>query len=313
MNKRLIKINIVMWSIILVLLMTFLIYEITTGKGTNQIFSFSRWNITSGKVQKEEKVSIDNCENIKLVFSSADIEVVTSAESSLKVVEEGSGNLTEAEKFTLTKDGNTIEIKDGNSNLSFKIFGFGRLGKKIKLFLPKGYDKDLEIKSTSGNVVFDSGINVKNLRCTQSSGNFSNSSDIIANQIDLKVSSGNINVNNLDVKSYGISATSGNIHIKSISGSGQVDATSGNIEINYKEIDEESSVQTTSGNVKLFVLKGISFEFDGQCVSGDISSSFDLNYKNKRGNEATAKVGEAPYKKINARVTSGNIKISEVR
>ncbi len=311
MNKQFIKIMIVLWSLIALFLTALLVYGITSGKGTNDIFSFGQWNTGSASVQKEEETSIDNCEKISLDFFSADIEISTSKESTLKIVQEARGTMKEAEKFSLARSGNTIEIKDGRSNLTFNIFGLGISDIKVKLSIPEGYNKDLEIKSASGNITFNSDMDLNNVKCTLSSGNINSGGSISASQISLKDTSGNINIDNLQVKTYDLSTSSGNIKIMSLYGSGQVKASSGNIIINYKDISEESTVEANSGNVILTVLKGISFEFYGKCSSGEINSTFDLNYKNKKGNEATAKVGEGPYKKINARTSSGNINISE--
>ncbi len=311
MYKRLKIIMIIIWSFIAIFLTSLLVYGIRTGKGAGDFFIDFKGNGISTKLQKEESVYIEDCDKIYLDLSSEDVVISSTEEDKLKVIESSSGTLEEKEKFTLTKEGNTISIRKGNPNTVFNIFSFGHINRKIEVFIPKGYGKDLEVKLSSGNINISNDITLRDVIMSQSSGNFNSRSSITANSISLRASSGNIKANNLLVKAYELDTTSGNIDIAALSGSGQIEVTSGNIAVGYKEIDESSKVKASSGNISLTVPQGLSFEFQGKCTSGDINSSFDLSYKNKRGNDATVKVGNGPYKKLSAQTTSGNIKLSE--
>lgn len=307
MNKGLIKALIAIWAIIAVMLTGLIVYAIVYGGNSWNIF---RWNGWSLMVQKNETVPLDNCNKISLDFSSEDIMVQTTDETELRVVEKSNRKLREEEKFTINKDGNTITVKKGDTPIVFNIFSFGYIGRKIEVYIPKSYAKDLDIHVNSGNVTFNSNINLNNIKCAQSSGNFNSGFNITGNEVTLNTSSGNIKAESLETKSYDITTSSGNADISSLSGSGQVSASSGNIKINYKDISDYSKVSAHSGNLKLSLPNTLSFEFDGQCTSGDISANFDLDYKNKKGNKATAKVGQGPYKKVSADTSSGNINIS---
>jgi Putative adhesin len=168
MNKQFIKIMIVLWSLIALLLTALLVYGITSGKGTNDIFSFGQWNTGSASEQKEEETSIDNCEKISLDFSSADIEISTSKESTLKIVQEARGTMKEAEKFSLARSGN-IKI--------MSLYGSG------------------QVKASSGNII----INYKDI--SEESTVEANSGNVILTvskgisfEFYGKCSSGNINI-----------------------------------------------------------------------------------------------------------------------
>lgn len=312
MNRTIIKILFGIWVIIAVGLTGFLVYAIHYNKSAGDVFGFFKWReISSTTVQKDETIPLDNSNKINVDFSSVDIIVQTTDEPNLRVVQKSSSKLKEEEKFTINKDNNNITIKRSSSPVVFSIFNFGNFGEKIEVYLPKSYTKDLDIQSSSGNVIFNSDINLNNISCTARSGNLQGETNINGNYINLKASSGNINVETLMSETYKVNTSSGNIHIDSLSGSGEVAASSGNVKINYKDIAEYSNVNTHSGNVNLVIPGGLSFQFNGKCSSGDINSNFDLNYKNKRGNEATAQVGSGPYKKINASTSSGNIDISK--
>ncbi|UZW14163.1 DUF4097 family beta strand repeat-containing protein [Clostridium pasteurianum] len=312
MSRNLIKILIGIWTCIALVLTVFLVYNISYNRSAGDAFRIFKWDNNSMlTVQKDESISIDNFNKIEVNFSSADIIVQSTDESNLRIVQKSRGKLKEEEKFAINKENNSILVKRTTSHKVFSIFNIGNLQESIEIYIPKNYAKDLDIQSSSGNIIFNSNINLNNISCVARSGNLQSETNINANNINLKANSGNINVENLMSKSYKVNTSSGNIHIGSISGSGEVTASSGNVRISYKDISEYSNVSANSGNVNLVVPEGLSFEFNGECNSGDIDSNFDLNYKNKRGNEATGQVGSAPYKKINVTTSSGNIDISK--
>ncbi|AGK99391.1 DUF4097 family beta strand repeat-containing protein [Clostridium pasteurianum] len=308
MNRSLIKILIGIWLAIAVVLTGFLAYAIHYNKSAGDVFSFFKWrDVSASTVQKDENISLDNFNKINVDFSSSDIIVQTTDEPNLRVIQKATSKLSEEEKFTINKENDNIIIKRGTFRSVFRIFDFGE---KIEVYIPKTYTKDLDIQSSSGNVIFNSDIDLNNLSCTIGSGSLQSKGNVNVNVANLKANSGNISVKSLSSKSYKVNTSSSNIAVDSLSGSGDAAASSGNVKINYKDISEYSNVSSHSGDVDLVVPNGLSFQFNGRCSSGDIRSSFDLNYKNKKRNEATGQVGNGPYKKINASTNSGNIDIS---
>ncbi|KOA18675.1 hypothetical protein CLHOM_29590 [Clostridium homopropionicum DSM 5847] len=291
MNKRIIKILISIWLIIALFLSAALIYGIVYARSNGGIFDIIAFNIGPLKIQKEETLSIENCNEIKLDFSSEDIIIYSTDDPKLKVVQKSSNKLKENEKFTVNTENNKISIGKAKASRNINILFFGYNRRLIELYIPKNYLKDLDINLSSGDIVFDSDINLNNFKCHQSSGDF--------------------NAKNLKVNSYNIRTSSGDIDINNLWGTGEVLVTSGDIKIAYKDISEYTKVTTTSGDIKLTIPLNLSFEFHGQCTSGDINSNFQLNYENKRGTKANAKVGNGPYKKIDVTTTSGDIKIQQ--
>ncbi|SFD16957.1 DUF4097 family beta strand repeat-containing protein [Clostridium uliginosum] len=297
MNRILIKILIVIWLIIAVGFTALLVYGIAYNKGTGDIFSSFKYGVEySLTVQKDENIDLISLNKINLDFSSSEIVVQTTDEPNMRIVQKSARNLTDDEKFTVIKQDNEVTIKTNNLQKHFTIFNFGSSEQKIEVYIPKNYNKDLYIQSSSGNIEFNSDINLDSLSCIARSGNLVVENTINAKDINLKASSGNIDVESLISKTYKINTDSGNIKINSLVGSGELQASSGNIRVNYKDISEYSNVSAHSGNVNLVIPEGLSFEFNGKCTSGDIKSSFDLNYKNKKGNEATAQIGSALIK-----------------
>lgn len=311
MDKKLKKISIAIWGIIAISLTIFLIHAIVTDNEEGGNFLVFNLRNTKTTVQKEDNISLDKCENITLDFSSYDVVISSTDDENLRVVQKSSSTLKQEEKFSFSKYDNTIAIEEGKSKHGFGIFNFGSFNNEIELFIPKKYDKSLEVKTRSGNIDVKSVMNLDKVNLAQSSGNFNSKESITANEVNLEASSGNIKAQTLITKLYKIKTSSGNVDIKTLSGSGEVYASSGNIKIGYGEVGEELKANASSGNIKLNLPKDISFEFYGQCTSGNIDTDFDVNYKNKKGNEATAKIGNEPYKKINVETRSGNIEINQ--
>jgi len=310
MNRELKKILIVMWLVIAVSFSSLLVYGILNNNESRGFFSFLQNSMESTlNIQKDENIEISSINKINVDFSSSNIIVLTTDELKMRVVQKSSRKLSNDEKFTVTNENNEVTIKRSNSRRIFSIFSFGN-SEKIELYIPKSYNKDLNLHSSSGNIEFISEIAIGNLSCIASSGNLVGDNNITTKDINLNVSSGNIDFASLISNNYKIEASSGNIKINSLSGSGELQTTSGNIKAKYKDISEYSKATVGSGNVDLIIPKSLSFEFSGNCSSGNINSNFDLNYKNKKGNEATAKVGNGPYKKIDVKASSGNISVS---
>lgn len=310
MDRKLKIIMILVWSIVAILLTALLIFGIVTGKSGGSVFSIFNWSGVKTEVQKQESISPDNLGKIIMDFSSENVVITSTEENQIRVVESCSGKLNDNSKFTVTRAGNTVNIEQGSPGIHFNIFEFGHLNRQIEIFIPKSYKNDLEVSLSSGNITINNDLSLNNFKAIQRSGNLGSRGTLTAQEVSLESTSGNITIGSLYVKSYNLEVTSGNIKIDSLSGSGGAKATSGNVNISYKDIAENSNLSSISGNVILVVPKELSFEFDGACSSGNINSNFDLSYKNKGKKQATAKVGSGSYKKINARVTSGNINIS---
>ncbi|MDT8718356.1 DUF4097 family beta strand repeat protein [Clostridium sp. 19966] len=303
MYKRRIKVLIAFFSLMVIIMIAMLCYLIIN----NGV------SLGTSTIQKEAKESVGNYSNINLDFTSADIKIYSTDDNQLKVVEKSSSKLTEQEKFVVLKEGNSLDIKDGDkenvSHHSFiNIFNLS-FGKSIEVYIPKSYSKDLTINSTSGSIRFEEAMVLYNLKCYHTSGSFKAVDKITANEFYIDASSGSIELQALECKKYDIKVTSGEIKLGKLSGSGDVKSSSGSIDVDYKSIDEYSNVEATSGSIKLNLSQEINFDFQGQCTSGSINGNIDMNFQGYRKNKAEAKVGNSPYKNLRASTSSGSIRI----
>lgn len=313
-NINLIKALIAIWSLIALAGICLLVY----GFYHEDSFSFLKFRnkMMNARyvVQKSQSVSVDDCSKLSLEFSTGDIIVNTTDKTSLKVVQSASRKLKDEEKFEIEKQGNNIEIRRKDENKFFHnkfinvLRGFNS-NEKIELYVPKAYAENLDIKTTSGDIEFNSDMKLNAISCTQSSGDIKMDGRIVADSIGIKTTSGDIDIESLNSKYYNIQVTSGDIFIKSVSGSGNIKAISGDIKINYKSIGEYVKANATSGDVKMKVDKNLNFKFKGRCTSGDINGDFPLTYENDRKSKASGQVGKAPYKTIDVSTMSGDIDI----
>ncbi|WP_123053239.1 DUF4097 domain-containing protein [Clostridium sp. JN-1] len=312
MNRRLIKILIIIWSVIAFIAAAFLVYGISHA-GSFGMFEFGHID-DSYIVQKSQSIQVSNCNKIGLNFPRGNVIIQTTNEPSLKVVQSSSRKLKDKDKFTIKKQGDNIQIETGAKNraFTFSIFDFDEdtSNEKIEIYIPKDYAKDLDVNTSSGNILFSSDMKLNDINCSQGSGDFKIQNSITANNAAIKTNSGDIYIASLDSKYYNIEAASGDILVKYILGSGNAKAVSGNIKMNYKSIGEYAKASSTSGDVKLILPQNLSFKFEGECTSGDIKGDFPLNYENDRKSKASAQVGNDPYKTIDVSTVSGDIDIS---
>ncbi|MPM43960.1 hypothetical protein SDC9_90638 [bioreactor metagenome] len=310
MNRNLKIIRIAMWSLVALGLTAILILGITNSNGINGVFNLTNIIDSNIAVQKDEKLEIKSVNKIIVDFSSSNIIVKVTDEDNMRIVQKSSKTLKDDEKFQVIQGNNQITIEKRNFGNLSNTLSFGNFKEVIEIYLPKKYNSDLDIETSSGDINFDSDIILSNANFSASSGDIVSKYNLQVKDFNIETSSGDISIETLTAPTYKIKATSGDIKINSLTGSGKVDTSSGDIKIEYKDIEEYLEVTATSGDVKLTIQKGISFEFKGKCSSGDINSNLDLNYKDENHHEATAKIGNGPYKKITANTSSGDISIS---
>lgn len=312
MYRKIKKINIILWILIALFLIFLLVHLIINSKGnySGNLFQFN-FKYGENTIQKDEKVSINECENINVECLDYDVVIVSTEEEELRVVEESNETLKEEEKISVSKKDNNIVISKPKIKKETKIFNFKLSSNEITLYIPNKYDKNLYLKTTSGNAEIKDNLNLNKINLKQHSGNFTCEDSILVNEINLETTSGNIEAHTIDAKLYNMNASSGNIDIDKLSGDGKINTTSGNIQISFKDIKEMLEASAQSGNIEIDIDKNIDFEFYGKVSSGNINTNFDVDYKDKKHNEAVAKVGDKSYRKINLKTTSGNIEINQ--
>lgn len=171
----------------------------------------------------------------------------------------------------------------------------------LDIYIPENYKENISISITTGAVKMDF-IEVAGFTLDTTTGGFQ-ADQINAPKISIKTSTGSININktNTDelnikgassavnigeciVESAKIETTSGGIDLKKCSGSFNIKANSGKVQVSYKEfVDHNISIATSSGSLALLLPDTAEFLFEANTSSGKLKSDFALSsIENKR-------------------------------
>lgn len=301
------------------------------------------------KILKEETVNVEGIQKIELDFRSADIEVITTDEKVIKIVESSNRKLEEEQLFKVENEKGTLKVTGGKRIHDNLMFGFFIKSHKIQIYIPNNYGKELELTSASGDIIFLSDLIAENILVNQSSGDLQVEKSIQANHFKSFLSSGDIYIAHITCKEYDLNTSSGEMDINYLKGSGHMQAKSGDItikelrdgeyniqsssgdvrllntegcsgeinissgdlEVDYTGITGETRLTSSSGGITLNLAKDINFEMEAVCTSGEIGGNIPIIYKDKREKSATAIVGSGPYAKLILRASSGDININQ--
>lgn len=296
MNKKLVYILIAILTFLILLLSTFMVVGII-----NRGFSSKDFNT----LIKEKTYDLTEIKNLKLNLIS-DVKILVSDTNELKVVQYGN---KKTDEFDDKVDSNSIEILD-ETHFNFTFFNF-RYGSRFEIYLPAEYAnsieiktisgeidfndfnlnlKDLSVKSTSGDITFDSTLNCEDMEFKTISGDVS-VYELTGNKITIKTTSGDINTSMLDAKEVAVNSISGEMNLGKIKGITTVKTTSGDIDIDELLILNDSEISTISGDVNIKMNKDNDCIIDKHTISGDsdISSNkygnheYDLKIKTTSG------------------------------
>ena len=342
MNRKLITVQIIICALLGVILLFVLFFGIS---GAFSSLQFTGW----GKLEAmhEQTVSAADIEQIALDFGSMDISVTVTDEEDIRIVQLASSKLSPGEFFTLENANGELRVSQGESRRIFGLFSFG-VSQKLELYLPKSYAQSLSVTTRSGNVTLLSELITQELSFILTSGDLSGGSVTGGGRIQVRVTSGNINLGAVSCEEYDISASSGNIDIASLKGTGSAQSTSGNVTIGALEgarhdiqassgdirllgfcgagivqtasgsirvdctaILGDLSIGASSGDIRVKLPQNTSYELYASCTSGDINGNIDMSYS-KNGRTATAKIGSGPYVRLDMETHSGNIDVNQM-
>ena len=243
-NKLVLKISICILIIIIIALIGVVIWGIISGNG----FTFFE------KPTVIYQETFEDIENVIVNVTSYDIEIKESEDTHIQV--EISGSQKSKDKFNVEQENDTLSINQNGSNICI---GFC-LGGSITIYLPQeeitythlsnsgslNSDVNLarvDIKTTSGD------INLKNVR----EGTFSSTSGNIqvanAYKLSASTTSGDISLD--EVEDLVITSQSGHVKVGSVTYKMDITTNSGAIDISSLNIKEDSKIEAKSGNVDI--------------------------------------------------------------
>lgn len=269
-------------------------------------------------IRKQEKIGISDISKLKLEFKSSDLNVFFTEESDIRVVQYSYKELREDQLFSVDKSSSSVEISENRKSQIHMFFYIGFMEQiAYDVYIPKTYEKDLEIKSVSGDIEVNESLKFEDLTISSTSGDIK-MGNIEAKDIEIETISGDIKLqelqsDNLKLKTVSgdilaesatgkieAKTTSGNIEVKEIKGEVEFTSVSGNIKSEDFKITGDSRVKTTSGDVKMYLNQ------ESNCEIGTKTTSGNVTLPNRRN-----VMGIEPYVELNIETVSGNIRLEK--
>lgn len=311
------KIRIIIWSIVVILLMTVLI----NGFPINQkSYISSRVSVFSGfgpfrfnsreaniKETNEYTSKIEDIDSINFDLTIDEVTLKKSNESDLKIIENCNYELDKDEKLNISKEDNCIVIKREERSILPKMKSIYRT---LEIYVPKDYDKTLVINNKAGDVVIESDFNLEKLEINQSAGDLCIDSNIVCNEFISNIKTGDIDIKNIDTTKYYIEANVGDIEINKLIGFGDIKANVGNIECNIEDVKGDVYIESDTGDVDIFINKGVSFNLNAKYSIGEFDSNLKFeNYKHKE-KSIKGSIGTNPSNSIDINCNIGDLQIN---
>ena len=233
---------------------------------------FKDENYRYNNVNEEKTIKLDNIELISINTTSYDINVEPYDGSELKI--KLSSNIqTNSDinepQLQVNKVQNKINIETYKMQNNFF---FNIRDGKLDIYIPKTYDKSLDISTVSGDGYIKN-LNLSSLNYVSTSGNL-NLQDMEMNNFIYKSTSSDLYANNIVLKDDNnkFSSVSGELTLENIKGNLSFNTTSG--DVNFDKLLGSVSGNTISGDVDIRISKDIGLKTKLETVSGDIDVFF---------------------------------------
>ncbi|MGG3891260.1 DUF4097 family beta strand repeat-containing protein [Metabacillus fastidiosus] len=275
------------------------------------VFIFYQSNFAVAIIREEVKHKASQIKALNIETTAANIEITISKTDDITVNLDGKINEKYKEKYLLKVDesGEKLNISYiSNENSPGIKFGTTK-DVRLHIAIPEKLYRSLAARTSSGRIDIED-MEVQNINLKTTSGN-----QFIRNvkskmSTSVQSTSGDIDINNNNLKHFLINSTSGTIEIDNlVSEEGRINTTSGNVMIKLKELAKRLDVETTSGDVETFFEQkptSIRIDFKGNSGHSEIGLP-NIMYENKGENSAIGLIGTGSNQ-LNVRTTSGNFK-----
>lgn len=268
-------------------------------------------------------------DEVEISSLGAKITVLSAEDSQITAEYE---NPLDKPEFCAVLCGKRLTLKE---KYTFNLFRSKAEGEySITVRLPKKMYRKIKINTASGGVEFlDTAVNAENFELNTASGEININSAFIravmksasgnVNVVgveglipaELKIStvSGAVNVRNYSAEKYSISSVSGKTSYCGATGEGNINVTSGNVEVTYAEWNKDLKISAVSGNVNIVLPEnsGADVQFDG--VSGTVKTNLnntDGHFMNL-GRGTNGEFGGANKHKVNINLVSGTVTLAK--
>lgn len=144
----------------------------------------------------------------------------------------------------------------------------------LTIYIPSNYHNAINLKSSSGDIDVKK-LTLDNINFKVQSGNI-NLTNINSRNLELNSQSGNLEGSNIISKNSNFSVTSGNVDMDDFTGNIVTKCESGNIDLSFKTFNNNVDISTTSGNIQLNIPKSSDFKLASKSEFGKIDINFPI-------------------------------------
>lgn len=212
-------------------------------------------DISMNDVDIERVFDADQVESIDVTTVSKNITLYKSSGSEVKLHLHGQSNI-DNEIMEFTSEIREDKLVVEVKRKEMISIGFSFIEDvKLDIYVPSNFYKNINLKSTSGEITVE---------------------EINVDRLEMKTVSGNIDGNNLYTDFSNLETTSGDMMLRDFKGEVKVKTISGNLFIDYKELTGKAKINTTSGDIELKIPEGSALTSIFDSVSGDFNSNIAL-------------------------------------
>jgi len=303
MNRRLIKINIILWIVVLVISITwFIVLALKKNINFTPYFSFNLGSSNRSEfIAMEEQIVRDDISDVLVDWISGDVNILKSKNNEIKIVQMAGVNFSQDELFSYKINKGKLSIVDGRKG-KFKIgININNNGTDLEVYLPEDEFNSININSVSSNITAEN-IKADKLIFDTTSGDIKFSGEF--SEVDIRTVSGKIKCDNLYAQCVNFDTTSGDIIISGSLTELDINTISGDVEIHSSKMIQNIKSNAISGDVSITIPENDGFTIDFDKVSGKLESDFAFITS---GDRHTYKNGTL---KFSAKAISGDFKIS---
>ncbi|MBT2679646.1 DUF4097 domain-containing protein [Bacillus sp. ISL-35] len=280
------------------------IFLVITGAYIGWNYWFDGDGLNFARAEDSVKVS-NGTEKITVDVSSVASKIVQEDRNDVHAELEGKGSVK------VMRHGDEIQVTVKRKGF-FWFNWFEMDQTSLTIYIPEDYEKDMDIELGSGKIAFkgnsaDQPVKLRNLAINIGSGSMTLENFDVEN-LEHQSSSGEVSMDSISASSGSFDVSSGSVHVKNYSGKLDADVSSGELDIQMKQLIDDVDLNVSSGYIELDLPNEADFTLDGKISSGNLSSDFSLKNKEASKNRIRGKYGSGKFQ-INADVSSGNIKI----
>ena len=296
--KTLKILQLVVWLVIIAFLLTFMLM-FTFGK-----VNFPRFMGNEKQVELlQQTENVNGITGITMDLYSTDVVIKPSSSDEILISYRGPESLKDKLDVTVSVDNGELTIKQNRTQQFF--FLWNLTSKIIELSLPQSYTNRIDFENASGNLSISGDYQLTSFSSRMTSGDV-NLENIACPDFSVDSTSGNVTLGTIAATNISITMTSGNLRAASITGDGNIKTLSGDIRI--ESLTGNDQLFMTSGNINVSSFSGSG---SVSCSSGNIDitiaeSSGDFSAKTNSGN-VDITLEEAASYMIEANCTSGNV------